>query len=412
MMKRPASAATPEPAAAASWVAAKRTVPLFGRFRAGKGRRASSCALLDLLADDQLLHVLSYLPTASDLARVQLSCKRLGGARSDVAETLCSLYDLEGEGLSLVEQVARQSVLACTEQERGWVPRRNRERWPNLLREVELLRQAARFDRVSRAGWTDHVSSRVSSRVSSYREREYVHYVDRHQLMLFARGAVVSVSTPTRQCAVASSVVPMRSGRHFAQFMLSSADVMLGVIRPEYRSSQPQSFAEAILAESNEPYRTEGHWFYHAKSGNRFPDDRWGDTSSLNVLVKIDALPRQAPDEHKRNSQNKGVPHSKSWRDDQKVLAPSEGRPFEAGKQGDRIGLLLDFERGITVYKNDKQIGRMVSSALKGRYCWAVVLRQQGSVRIDPAALPATEDDGAGAPSWHLNRRDLALEGR
>jgi hypothetical protein len=79
----------------------------------------------------------------------------------------------------------------------------------------------------------------------------------------------------------AASTVVMRSGRHFAQFMLSSTDVMLGVIRPEYRSSQPQSFAEAILAESNEPYRTEGHWFYHAKSGNRFPDDRWGDTLLL-----------------------------------------------------------------------------------------------------------------------------------
>ena len=44
------------------------------------------------------------------------------------------------EMLSLVEEAARRWVAVCSEQERGWVPRRSLESWLGLVHEVEVLR--------------------------------------------------------------------------------------------------------------------------------------------------------------------------------------------------------------------------------------------------------------------------------
>jgi hypothetical protein len=63
-----------------------------------------------------------------------------------------------------------------------------------------------------------------------------------------------------------------------------------------------------------------------------------------------------------------------------------------AKEQGDRIGMLLDLDRGsMTVYKNTERLGVMATD-LSGEYSWAVSLGPLGepdlSVRIDAAALP------------------------
>jgi hypothetical protein len=42
--------------------------------------------------------------------------------------------------LSLAEEAARQWVSGCSEQERGWVPRRGLESWLGLMHEVGALR--------------------------------------------------------------------------------------------------------------------------------------------------------------------------------------------------------------------------------------------------------------------------------
>jgi hypothetical protein len=62
-----------------------------------------------------------------------------------------------------------------------------------------------------------------------------------------------------------------------------------------------------------------------------------------------------------------------------------------AQKEGDRIGMLLDFDQGsMTVYKNDEWLGVM-ATGLSGEYCWAVSLyHQDNSVRIEAAAAPAS----------------------
>ena len=61
-----------------------------------------------------------------------------------------------------------------------------------------------------------------------------------------------------------------------------------------------------------------------------------------------------------------------------------------AKEQGDRIDMLLDFDQGsMIVWKKDEKLGVMQAEGLRGPFCWAVTMWQQGaSTRIDSAPLP------------------------
>jgi len=104
---------------------------------------ASACPLLgDGVTDDTLLHIAGFLPAARDLLRLQLTSRRFstkciasGGGGGDGPAA--------AEMLSLPEEAARRWVAACSEQERGWVPRRGDERWLALMHEVGVLRSGA-----------------------------------------------------------------------------------------------------------------------------------------------------------------------------------------------------------------------------------------------------------------------------
>ena len=61
--------------------------------------------------------------------------------------------------MSIPEEVGRRWLAGCSEQERGWVPRRECENWLGLMvswlglmHEVELLRLPLVFGRCLRAG--------------------------------------------------------------------------------------------------------------------------------------------------------------------------------------------------------------------------------------------------------------------
>jgi hypothetical protein len=92
---------------------------------------AGSLLVGDGITDDTLLHIVSFIPTAKDLLRLQLTSKRFnikciadpsggGGGRAAAAAP---------EMLSIPEEVARGWVAGCSEQERGWAPRRGLESW-------------------------------------------------------------------------------------------------------------------------------------------------------------------------------------------------------------------------------------------------------------------------------------------
>jgi hypothetical protein len=112
----------------------------------------SLAAVLDAATDDTLLAIAVALPTAADLLRLALTCRAAaqrfyftatsygGGGSAAVAQQ-------QAETWSIIEEAARQWIAACTDQERGWVPRRGRERWLGLIWEVESLRRGVVFGR-------------------------------------------------------------------------------------------------------------------------------------------------------------------------------------------------------------------------------------------------------------------------
>ena len=102
---------------------------------------AAPCPLLgDGIMDDTLLHIASFLPTANDLLCLQLACPRFA------AKTIASSADGGGgaaaapEMLGVVDEAGRLWGAGCSEQERGWAPRCELERWMGLMHEVGLLR--------------------------------------------------------------------------------------------------------------------------------------------------------------------------------------------------------------------------------------------------------------------------------
>ena len=105
--------------------------------------------------------------------------------------------------LSLVEEAARLWVAGCSEQERGWEPRRKLESWLALMHEVAVL-------------WVPLVFGRAHA-----------------DFTLFENGAVATKTENDGRWRTAASAVVMRSGRHFAQFTVLGLHVkFFGVIRP------------------------------------------------------------------------------------------------------------------------------------------------------------------------------------
>jgi hypothetical protein len=105
---------------------------------------ASPCPLLgDGVTDDTLLHIARFLPNVNDLLRLQLTCPRFA-AKVIAAPSVSGGGAAAAQMLSLPEEAARRWVAGCSEQERGWVPRRGLESWLGLMHEVGVLRLRSR----------------------------------------------------------------------------------------------------------------------------------------------------------------------------------------------------------------------------------------------------------------------------
>jgi hypothetical protein len=135
---------------------------------------------------------------------------------------------------SIAEEVARRWIAACTDQERGWVPRRGRESWLGLMWEVQSLRRgAAVFGRS-------------------------------HGSMTVSEGGALATRNATADSdnshAAASKAV-MRAGRHYAEItVVSGSDMMFAVIRPGW----------GVEGGTNAPWK-DGHCFYYTYFGHCYP---------------------------------------------------------------------------------------------------------------------------------------------
>ena len=139
----------------------------------------------------------------------------------------------QAETWSIIQEAARQWIATCTDQERGWVPRRGRESWLGLMWEVESLRR-----RGAVLG----------------RSHEYITLSEGGSL------ATMVVNGDGYYRAAASKAV-MRAGRHYVQFtMASGGDMFFGVIRPGWDVEGGQG-ARYV----------DGHCFYGTYFGHHFP---------------------------------------------------------------------------------------------------------------------------------------------
>jgi hypothetical protein len=209
----------------------------------------SLAAVLDAATDDTLLAIAVALPTPADLLRLTLTCRAAaqrfyftttsyrsssavpsGGGASGGAAAAAAQQQVET--WSIIQEAARQWITPCTDQERGWVPRRDRESWLGLMWEVESLRRGVVFGR-SHEGMT-----------------------------LSEGGSVATKAGGDYSIRVAASKVVMRAGRHYVQFTVVSGNGMFfGVIQPGWDVEGGEN-----------AHSVDGHCFYTAYSGFRYPD--------------------------------------------------------------------------------------------------------------------------------------------
>ena len=180
------------------------------------------------MTDDLLIHIVSMLTAPTDLVRLQLTCPHF-------ADKVCG----SSEMLSIPEEAARLWLEGCSEQERGWVPRRGLESWLGLMHEVGALRLPLAFGR----------------------------HAAHADIKLTENGALATVDSAsagynmTSFLRSAASRVVMRSGRHFVQFtVVAGDDVLFGVIRPGWDVEGGQH-----------AFCKDGHCFYDTFDGRRLP---------------------------------------------------------------------------------------------------------------------------------------------
>ena len=168
------------------------------------------------MTNDLLIHIASMLTAPTDLVRLQLTCPRF-------ADKVCG----SSEMLSIPEEAARLWLEGCTEQERGWAPRRGLESWLRLMHEVGVLRLPLAFGRA-------HA-----------------------EITLSENGAVATMGAQDRGgWRTAASKVVMRSGCHYVQFTVLEGCMMFGVVRPGW------DVEGGVDAEY-----VDGHCFYYTANG-------------------------------------------------------------------------------------------------------------------------------------------------
>jgi hypothetical protein len=197
--------------------------------------------LLTATPDEAALIIACALADPKDLLRLARACRRFAtkciaapAAHRNATSGGGTAAAQQAEMWAIVEEAARQWVLSCTDQERGWVPRRGRESWLGLMWEVQSLRRGAVFGRS-------------------------------HGTITLSEGGALATRDGVLDYAgyTAASKAVMRVGRHYAQFtVVSGVDMFFGVIRPGWDVGQGGEYAHHV----------DGHCFYSAYFGRRFPD--------------------------------------------------------------------------------------------------------------------------------------------
>eukprot|EP01043_Picozoa_sp_COSAG02_P003191 COSAG02_NODE_76_length_41115_cov_60.967817_18_plen_300_part_00 len=225
-------------------------------------------AILHSCTDETWIAITTALPTAADILRFVVTSHAVG-QRLYFHRTarFGSSGAVQPENWSIAEEAARRWLSACSEQERSWVPRYDRESWLGLMREVELLRRSAVFGR------SHKTAIELCDGGAHVCARRYDSWIEDDDGWFRS----------------AASMVVMRAGRHYAQFTLGDSYPMCGVISPGWS-----------VEEGQRAQHVDGHCFYYAGNGGLFlPADgcigstwegmqsaRWGDR--IGILLNLD----------------------------------------------------------------------------------------------------------------------------
>jgi hypothetical protein len=195
--------------------------------------------LLIATPDEAAIIIACALTSAEDLLSLARACRRFaikciaapaahrnatsgGGGAAAAAQ--------QAEMWCIAEEAARRWVLSCTDQERGWVPRRGRENWLGLMWEVESLRRGAVLGRSP------------------------------EDITLSEGGTRATMGVNSAFNSAASKAV-MRAGRHYLQFTAVKGSIMyFGVIRPGWD----------VEGGEDAPWK-DGHCFYYTYTGRLYP---------------------------------------------------------------------------------------------------------------------------------------------
>jgi hypothetical protein len=201
--------------------------------------------LLTATPDEAAIIIACALTSAQDLLSLAVACRRFAikciatpPHRTAAASGGAAAAAQQAEMWSIAEEAARRRIASCTDQERGWVPRRERESWLGLMWEVESLR-----------------------RRGAVLGRSHEH------ITLSDGGSRATMGVNSAFDSAASKAV-MRAGRHYLQFTVASGlDMFFGVIRPGWDVGQ----GGAMTANA---HHVDGHCFYSTYFGARFPEMR------------------------------------------------------------------------------------------------------------------------------------------
>jgi hypothetical protein len=294
---------------------------------------------------------------------------------------------------SVVEEAARQQIVAHVQAGRDWVPRRSakwtaaslsrRPPWLTLLHELHGLLAPRRFGTL---------------------EMHWIHKGAHYQLATSTVAPVIALSN----CGTAATnfgdswstaacdSAELRGGRHWLEVRWEAGEQLeLGV--GAFNETHFSKSLPPIHGDPPEARMFRSYWMYSVRTHT---GTAGGDDSSRPAAARLEswvcpprrgAPPAPAPDAaavHGHGGQHGGqlaAPGGEPtatdalWRlredDEEEVLATA--------KLGDRIGLLLDLNEGsLRYYINRKPAGMLVKSGLVGPLFWRARLWKGASVRI------------------------------
>jgi len=291
---------------------------------------------MDSLDNDIVVRFAPYL-CSRDLVNLSLTCRRFGSSN--------------GDGLSLMEDTARQIMSNAEKEERDALPRMANQTYIELYSKLLKHREPRIFDQLIGEGLS------------------YVNDDDKSHIKFAGNGIPNTTHT-----AISNYV--MRAGKHYATF-IKEGDY-------SFLYGMDTSFCYVGITRPLPNWDKKGLTSFYLQDNNNYEDfqrertERWGDGNINYCALSVGSL----------------LPLACEWDSWRADIANSRGLceledVSHRYKSGDKIGLLLDLDSGtLTVYKNEQRLG-MMKDGLSGEYCWCGhTTIANAALRIEKESIP------------------------